>query len=342
MTLKSIIGHNKIKEILISSYKAKRFHHGLLFTGKEGIGKKTLAKEIAKLFNCTSSEKYKIWDACDNCKNCKAIEKGIHPDVKIVTGDENKQTIGVDTIRELREFVLLKPYMGEYKVIIIDNAHTLTVQAQNGFLKTLEEPPLDTLIILVTHKEYVLLPTIISRTQRIVFHSLEPDEVKTVLKRIYPEKEDSILEVVSYLCEGSPGRAKGFIESEPEEILKYSSRILGFLTKGELEQALIITEELNNLDWDRTKLKLLIDTILILLFEFYIKENKDLIKLLERYFEIGLEDILKGEAPKEKLLEIIKSLNQASVMLEFTATNWRLMLEDLLLKSKTLFKGDRQ
>lgn len=338
MSFNDIKGHDRLKEILIEEWRQNKLHHAYLFTGKEGIGKKLLSIEVAKILNCDSEEKFQRGDSCGVCRNCRLISKRQHPDLRIVTDKENKLSIGVDTIREVKEFVGLKPYMGNYKVIIVDDAHTLTAQAQNGLLKTLEEPPLDTIIFLITHKEYVLLPTIISRTQRMVFSPLNFNEVKEILFEKYKDEDKVLLEIVSIISQGSPGKAMSFIENGGRLLLEEATCIIDYILNREIEEAFFIGEELYNAKWTRDKIRLLLELVFIILFETFVKNDTLILRLIEEYLKIELK--LKPDyINKEKFIGIAKLLNSEIISLEFSTVNWRLLLENSLITIKSMLEG---
>ncbi|MBI5675942.1 MAG: DNA polymerase III subunit delta' [Nitrospirae bacterium] len=197
MALKDIIGQEKALNILRGCVRKGRIPHALLFAGDDGIGKKLTAINFAKTLNClnvensdssvksdglfeetelqTPNSKPQI-DACDQCPSCKKIEKGNHPDVFIVGPEGDGDQIKVDAIRQLEESLSYKPFEGEYKIAIIDNAEKMNQSTANAFLATLESPPAHSILIMVSSRPEMLLSTIRSRCQRINFSPL-PVEV---------------------------------------------------------------------------------------------------------------------------------------------------------------------
>ena len=131
----NIVGNAKNKEILEKLIKIEKTVHSYMFIGEEGIGKKLIAKEFAKMLLCTYEEqKY-----CDHCKSCIGFNSNNNPDFYIIEPDGN--SIKIDQIRQMQEEIYTKPIISNKKVYIIDNADTMTKEAQNCLLKTLEEPP---------------------------------------------------------------------------------------------------------------------------------------------------------------------------------------------------------
>lgn len=154
-----IWGNASLVAQLRTAVAGGRTSHAYLFLGGEGAGKRLIANAFAKALQCTASRQ---GDCCDSCKSCLAFDHGNHPDVIYVRGE--KKTLGVEEIREqILETVDLKPYQYARKIYIIEKADTMTVQAQNALLKTLEEPPAYALFLLLAQREELFLPTILSR-----------------------------------------------------------------------------------------------------------------------------------------------------------------------------------
>jgi DNA polymerase-3 subunit delta' len=230
MFFTSIIGHDFQKEALKRSALDNRVSHSYLFSGPDGVGKKLLAVEFAKILNCSNlgrqvTTKKKITNECE-CVSCKKIKKGIHPDVFIIEYGGIKD-IKVDQIREeVEERLYFKPFEGRFKVAIVDEAHRMNLNAQNAFLKTLEEPPSDSVIILITSQPQALLPTIRSRCQLFEFRPLSQElVVEEIKKRRELSLDESIL--VARLSAGSLGKAlsldKELLSDRKEIITKLSN-----------------------------------------------------------------------------------------------------------------------
>ena len=131
-----------------------------------------LVLDIVKLINCTEDEYF-----CDNCDDCIKINKRIHPDIFII--DNSKSNIKIETVREAREFLYFKNFQSKVKALVVNNAHLFTEAASNAFLKTLEEPPSGSMIMLISPRVDLMLPTIISRCRKIYLPYNEKN--KTIL-----------------------------------------------------------------------------------------------------------------------------------------------------------------
>jgi DNA polymerase-3 subunit delta' len=218
MSFKEVVGQDHIVNFLESCYKADRLGGAYVFIGKEGIGRTKLAKEFAKLVNCKDVGD----DCCDICDSCKKIERENHPDIHWFRPLKNSITI--EQVRELERYVYLKPYEAKKKFFIICDAQNLEEEASNALLKTLEEPTLDSVIILIVNYLTALLPTISSRCQKVIFNSLGEAAIRNILIEKY---KMPLLHAhfISYLSEGSPGRALEFKDLR-ESLFEKRSHIL--------------------------------------------------------------------------------------------------------------------
>jgi DNA polymerase-3 subunit delta' len=218
MTFSTIVGHEQSIRTLQRAIANKALAHAYLFSGQEGIGKKKTALALAAAVNCPNA---KPEGGCGVCPSCRRIVALTHADVHIVMPEsENEQLLAtwstkevekasdeikIDQIRQAQERLSLTPSEGAKKILIVDGAETLNVSAQNAFLKTLEEPPGDALIILITAMPQSLLPTIRSRCQEITFHPLPRNTLARALaqRREFSE-EDAWF--IAALAQGSMGR----------------------------------------------------------------------------------------------------------------------------------------
>jgi DNA polymerase-3 subunit delta' len=150
---------------LQSAWAASRLPHALLLQGADGLGKKALAMWLACAVLCERSQTG--LQHCGDCANCKLVSAGSHPDLLWITPEEGKQQISVDQIRATSERLSKTSYLGGYKIAIVEPAHQMTHSAANSLLKTLEEPPPQSLLVLLTSRASSLPATVRSRCQRI-------------------------------------------------------------------------------------------------------------------------------------------------------------------------------
>lgn len=219
MLSKNIKAHSRIIEFLTRSFLGNRISHAYIFFGPAGIGKKLTAIYFARLLSCTDVSSAA---PCGECASCKKIEGGNHPDVHLIAPAERKSSLGIDEIRDIIKSVYLKPYEGSRKICIVDDADTLTHEAQNALLKTLEEPPSDAVIILITRLLSSLLPTIVSRSQHVRFSPLSQEDVKDILKKEYAI-EDSAASILARISSGSMESA---LQYNDEEFFRFRLSIL--------------------------------------------------------------------------------------------------------------------
>ncbi len=204
MSFQQIIGQDRPIQRLKKYLASGNFPGAYLFTGPTGVGKGLAALNFAKAINCSTPAA----DACDECASCVKIEKNIHPDVHIIDASENSEShdIKIEDVRLLQGEAALRPYEARKKVFIVNDAHNLTADAANAFLKTLEEPPKNSLIILCTSKPGLLFKTIVSRCQVISFFPLIRSELEAKLREGLG-LDNNTIHFLSYFCEGRIGEA---------------------------------------------------------------------------------------------------------------------------------------
>jgi DNA polymerase III subunit delta' len=191
MGFENIIGHDKSKSLLRMFLENGNIPHAFLFYGQHGIGKKMIAKEFAKHLFCETGT------ACGKCNPCIKLDRGSHPDLIIVEGNGS---IGIDQSRMLSKEICEYPYESEKRIIIIDQAETLTREAANALLKTLEEPPPYNHFFLITSAEKEIPPTIRSRCNMVFFAPLSREQLRQFfLQRPAADEEQAdLLADISY------------------------------------------------------------------------------------------------------------------------------------------------
>lgn len=216
----NIIGNDKIKQELAHSIKANMNSHSYLFLGTQGIGKKMIAKELAKMLLCIGEEKY-----CNKCKSCIEFDTENNPDFFMILPDGN--SIKIEQIREMQRKIVEEPIISKKKVYIIDDSDKMTKEAQNALLKTLEEPPQYVVIIMIGSNENNYLTTIKSRCNIIKFQDIPDEEIKKYLKNKYGVS--SIDESMLKAFGGSIGRAE--VLREKEDLYKSIYTIISKMEK---------------------------------------------------------------------------------------------------------------
>ncbi|HBR55982.1 MAG TPA: DNA polymerase III subunit delta' [Blastocatellia bacterium] len=214
-----LTGNLKAKEALIRMRRGGRVPNALLFAGPDGVGKKLFALQLAKSFLCREANDFAL---CGQCSVCSRIERFSIPDAADKTKDEFKQVffsehpdvgmvaaynrnILIDAVRDLEREANFRPFEADFRFFIIDDADKMGDAAANALLKTLEEPPAASHIVLITSRPESLLPTIRSRCQTIRFAPLSPAEIAEFLSRDGIHSEGSAL--AARISGGSIGRA---------------------------------------------------------------------------------------------------------------------------------------
>lgn len=182
MSYRDIKLQDRAIQFLKIASESGRLSHSLLFFGPESVGKSLAALTLAKATNCPVNGPV---DSCDTCASCRKIEGRNHADVMVIGPEGAGNAIRIESIKKIRERINLKPFEGKVKFFIIDKAHLLTEEAANSLLKTLEEPPENSVIILLTDDLHRLFPTIRSRCQWVLFSSARPDDLSELLVKDY-------------------------------------------------------------------------------------------------------------------------------------------------------------
>jgi len=173
----AIVGQDVVLRALATATERGRLPHALLFAGPQGVGKATTALVLAQALNCSVAGPT---DACGECRSCGKVARGIHPDFHWI--GPSPRIIKIGQVRDIIGAVGYRPHEGKRRVIVVDEAHTMQGPAQNAFLKTLEEPPASTTLILVTAAPGSLLPTVRSRCQTLRFSRVGQDAVREYLE----------------------------------------------------------------------------------------------------------------------------------------------------------------
>src|SRR5687768_16197305 len=199
---------------------AGRLPHALLFAGPPGVGKLTQARSVAMRLSCASPSGA---EPCGACVSCHKIATGVHPDFAVLRPQGAGQVIAIGEIRDLAARLAYPPHEGAARVVVLDDADRLTVEAANAFLKTLEEPPPRTHFVLVSSAPDRLPATIMSRCQRVLFLPLAPPVLAEILAAagVAPERAAA----VASLAGGSASRALALAQGD--EIEKRRERVRG-------------------------------------------------------------------------------------------------------------------
>jgi DNA polymerase III subunit delta' len=205
-------GHDLLIERFDRLVRRGRLGHAYLLTGPAGIGKRLFAKELAKALLCEGRTGDRL-EACDRCPACRQFDAGTHPDFTIAGRPEESLELPIDVIREVCRSFGLKSARGKGKVAIVDDADDLNAAAANCFLKTLEEPPPRSVLLLIATNSSLQLPTIVSRCQVTRFQPLAEPLVRDLITAQGVD-DPQMVERLARLSGGSPGRALSLAEPE--------------------------------------------------------------------------------------------------------------------------------
>lgn len=269
MSLSEILGHNDQINQLKRAYESKRLGHALIFSGPDGVGKKKTAVEFAKALNC---EKFggasddggglfgeddtsdgPNWESCGQCTSCTNFEARTALNLVELSEDEDAKVIKIESIRNLLKEIRYTVESG-LRFIIIDDAERFHAESANAFLKTLEEPPKNTHIVIITSSVGDLLPTVISRCQRINFKPLKTETVEELLLsgKCFDESDrDEILEdrllikTASNFAQGSLSRAVSICSGGFDDNFKKSIDAITNILDLERSKLLDLSEKLS-------------------------------------------------------------------------------------------------
>lgn len=224
MNFNDVAGQRVIVESLKNAVKNGMISNGYVFSGPKGCGKKLMAFIFAMALNCSGATADK---PCGNCSSCLRTESGNHPNVETVkpTG----QSIKIKQIRQIISDAAKKPFETGYKIIIIESAEKMTHEAQDAFLKTLEEPPENTVFILLAENHNLLLPTILSRCQVYQFKPVDMKTMKDFIaaRHAFPAEE---LDAAVRQSKGVIGKALELLENK--ENVKFRREFIEILDRA--------------------------------------------------------------------------------------------------------------
>lgn len=241
VTFSEILGQETAKRFFRQVLASQKIPHAYLFTGIPGIGKTTTAMAFAMALNCREPDEF---NGCGHCPPCRQMTGGNFPD--FISIRPEGQNILIEQIKGLNRSLSFAPMSGRYRVCVVHQAETMNAEAANSFLKTLEEPAPGNILILKVTEPLDLLPTIVSRCQRVLFQPLADQDIKGwLIKNRGLDEETAML--LARISAGSPGRALRMHESDfLEKRKEWLSRLMklpGLSAEEALTMALECAEE---------------------------------------------------------------------------------------------------
>ena len=321
-----ILGHDKIKEHLQNAIKLNKVSHAYIFNGESGAGKKSLAKVFSKTLQCEA----KGDNPCNECHSCKQAESGNQPDI-IWVSHEKPTSIGVEDIREqVIGDIQIKPYSSKYKIYIIDEAEKLTLQAQNALLKTIEDPPVYGIIILLTTNADTFLQTILSRCVQLDLKPVKDEVIQNYLIQNYQVPDYQARFAVAF-AQGRIGRAVSIVNSKDfMEMKEHALHVLKYSNEMTVSELIDAVKYVNNY---KNNINDYIDLMAMWFRDVLIFKSTNDANLL--IFKDELTRI-KKQAEKssyEGLEDIVDSMDKAKLRLKANV-NFDLTLELMFLTMK--------
>jgi DNA polymerase-3 subunit delta' len=346
MAIKDILDQEVVKKILQGALKEKRIAHSYLFTGPAGTGKWLTAVELAKAVNCLKEG----FDSCGECSACKKISRLVHPDLSLIfplpppsSGKKSKKekeeeeqknrtkfveeklanpyrivryekpgSISIEEVRNVQKNLLYTPVEGRYKVLIVQEPEKMSLAAENCFLKTLEEPPGDSLLIFLSSEPEKLLPTIVSRCQRIRFKRIPEELIARRLEEVFRLSKEKALHYAR-LSEGSLGTAFSLTEGNKEEIRLNGMEFLKLVYNKDRIKLVEFIEQILK-DYERESILELLNFLSGLLRDIYVfsetqKEEKFLNPDLRKEIKAFVQ-YFKDREELEETLELVEKIRE--------------------------------
>ena len=324
---KDIIGQESIKKHLQTAIKTGNLSHAYIINGEYGSGRQTIASALAKTIQCQS--KTDDTDSCGVCTSCKQAESHNHPDIKYITHD--KTSISVNDIREqLNNDISIKPYSSEYKIYIIPDANKMTEQAQNALLKTIEEPPVYAIIILLTENCDSLLPTIRSRCVTLTMNPIEKDKICTYLENKF-QLEPEQAQIAANYCQGNIGKAIRFASSS--DFIEMKNQVLKLLKNLDSMDIASIIDTIKEFSTHKNDINDYLDLMLLWyrdVLMFKVTKDANLLLYSDEYSAIS-EQATKRDY--ENIENIIAAIDKAKVRLKANV-NFDVTIELMILAMK--------
>lgn len=380
MAWSNVIGQEKVKQILINAILKEKIPNAYLFYGPEGVGKDAMAIEFAKALNCERN-KAEACDECKTCKaisefshpNVKLIfklpvgknetkddsplDKLDESEIKIIQEQVKLKSqnpyhkitiprannIKINSIREIKMEVSRSMLIPGWRVIIVSEADTMTEQAANAFLKTLEEPALKTVIILTTANKDKLLPTIISRCQLVKFSYLSDDEIAKALVERY-ELNEARARLIARLANGSFGKAIELLDVAVKDKRIKSIDFLATIASGRVVKLLIEIEKIVT-DYERSEIENFLRIILTwfrdaLMLKVGMEDkiiNVDMMERLKKFVQnYGELDYQKAISLVERAISQVEKNVQLNLILINLSIELSEIMNEAYLKTKQI------
>lgn len=323
-TFKEIDGNTQIINSIQNAIKNNKLSHAYIIDGLKGLGKKLLANTLSKTLEC---EKEDITPCC-KCISCQTFDSGNNPDIIYVKPTKTK-SIGVDDVREqINNIIEIKPYRYKYKIFIIENADTMTIAAQNAILKTIEEPPLYAVFLLLSTNFNRFLPTILSRCTLIKLKPLKESIIKNYISMSLNISEKEA-EIYSAFAQGSIGQAKEIATSDI--FIQTRTRIIQLLTELKSKDIIKIFETAKELEIYKDDINNILNIFLMWYRDILTAKNFKDEKHIIQKDKFELIKIQAEQLDYNNIFEAINTIEDTRLKLKQNA-NFQLAIEIMILK----------
>ncbi len=327
LNFKHIVGHEKIIQHLKEAIRSGKVSHAYILSGEDGAGKNLLANAFAMSLQC--EDKKDGPDACGKCRSCIQAASENHPDIIRVTHE--KASIGVDDVRiRINNDIQVKPYSSPYKIYIIDEAEKMTEAAQNALLKTIEEPPVYAVIILLTNNLSALLPTILSRCVTLKLKAVDQDVIKQFLMSDY-QVPDYQAELSAVFAQGNVGKAVKYASSD--EFMELKNDVLHLLKYIDEMELYEIIDGLKRISEKKDKIKDYLDLMVLWyrdVLMYKVTNDLNLLTYKNEYLDITRQASIRSYEGIEK---IIAAIEKAKIRLNANV-NFDIAIELMLFTIK--------
>ena len=323
-----VIGHKRIVNYLQTVIANDRVNHAYLFYGKNGLGKSLVAEYFLNSIFCLS-DKVK---PCGTCSHCSQLKRGVHPDVVYLRKEEDKKNISIEQVRAVRDKLQHGSFLNSYKVVVIEDASSLSLSASNAMLKILEEPVGKTVYIFLCESLNNIPETIVSRVISIEFLSVTKKEIADHLENLGKDKEEAY--ELSCMSLGLPGLAVGLSASK-KALNSASQERLDIIDGvfGDINDRFALVEELAGQDKSEAARIKSIDflyNLAVIVRDGILLKNM----CFDRVVNSSLRDNLLAKVNRYDNLKLVRILDKIKKTEEYIKrnVNLRLALENLMLE----------
>lgn len=323
------IGNQNIVDYLRKNLSSGQLAHGYLFYGPEHIGKSKLADIFIASLLCEAGSS---GAPCQNCRHCRQLAKGIHPDVFWVKREVDRKDIWIEQIRELRNRLGMSTFLNSYKIAVIEGAERMNPESASALLKTLEEPTPKTILILLTSKINFLPATIVSRCQVLRFKPAGAAEIRQHLMKLGAERQ--LAEIITNLADGRPGQAINLL-ADDELLSAYQEQVKNFLSiisqdiSGRFKKIAVWSKEKESFSENANNLVFMLDIWQSVLRDLFLIKSLSVDLIKNIFIRQDLEK-MAGRYSIGQLKNLIDQTKEAQKFLRQNA-NLQLVMENLVL-----------